>query len=473
MKRFAFFALFVLACAPSHRASAAGIVRIANGDCAALAAAASAPAGAQPAQIILASNGQYGYCPFTVNAPIMIDGNGASLGLMYSLTTSQITIAPKAGLIIRNLNFVSGGNPGTAGGTYVCGPFGLTCNVYTSPIITNRGLLTLDAVSVKGVAYGTNAFIHTFGNVYLHNATLMGSADAFNFPLIDIDGDAGSVFVDQSTLVASTPFSLSDSEPVSKSDVLSGSQITVSNSILAQAQPTSAPMLCGTPGNSSAPNLLVPLNSKGGNLTTDSSCALQGPNDHVAADIGLADFGTHGGVVGTLALNPGSPAIGNGIASNCAATDARGAARGMAACDSGAYEFGGGQGQLVASGMSGLYYNQANNGHYVSVQRLGGNFALVIWNTFDATGKPAWVYGVGTVDGTKIQMPQVVQNIGGTLHSGGAVTGVIPTLWGSMTLDVSSCYAAHLNYQSSQPLFGSGSIDLRRLVFVNGLDCSN
>ncbi|MBS0556489.1 MAG: hypothetical protein JSR27_03640 [Proteobacteria bacterium] len=471
MKRQALLGILVIALTPMQYAAAAGIVRIANGDCHALATAASAPASAQPVQISLASRGQYGYCPLTVNANVSIDGNGASMGMMYSLTTSQIAIAANASLAIRNLNFVSAGDPGTAGGTYVCGPFGLTCNVSTYPIITNRGSFSLDAVSAQGIAYGSNSFIHSFGSIYLRNATLTGSSDAFNFSLFDLDGIASTLVVDQSTLVAATPFSLSDSEPHSSADALSGNQITVSNSILAQTKPTSN-SLCGNAGGSLVPGLLSPLNSKGGNLTTDSSCDLQGPSDHVAANIGLADFGTHGGVVGTLALDFSSPAIGNGVSANCAATDARGVARGTAACDSGAYEFGGGQGQLAASGMSGLYYNQANNGHYVSVQRLGGNFALVIWNTFDATGKPAWVYGVGTLDGTKIQMPQVVQNIGGTLHPGGAVTGATPTLWGSMTLDVSSCHAAHLNYQSTQPLFGSGSIDLRRLVFVNGLDCS-
>ncbi len=472
MKRHAIIGLFAIALAPIQFASAAGIVRIANGDCHALATAASAPASAQPVQISLASRGQYGYCPFTVNANVSIDGNGASLGLMYSLTTSQITITPNASLAIRSLNFVSAGDPGTAGGTYVCGPFGLTCNVSTYPIITNRGSLSLDAVSARGIAYGTNSFIHSFGGIYLRNVTLTGSSDAFNFSLFNLDGIASTLVVDQSTLVAPTPFSLSDSEPHSNADALSGNQITVSNSILAQANPASN-SLCGNAGGSLVPGLLSPLNSKGGNLATDSSCNLQGPNDHVVADIGMADFGTHGGVVGTLALDSGSPAIGNGIASNCAATDARGAARGTTTCDSGAYEFGGGQGQLGVSGTSGLYYNKANNGHYVSVQRLGGNFALVIWNTFDETGKPAWLYGVGTISGTTIQVPQVAENVGGILHPGGAVSGATPTLWGSMTLDVSSCYAAHLTYQSAQPLFGSGTVDLQRLVFINGLDCSN
>ena len=106
-------------------------------------------------------------------------------------------------------------------------------------------------------------------------------------------------------------------------------------------------------------------------------------------------------------LNTNSPAIGNGVAANCEATDARGKTRGQQGCDSGAYEFGGGEGQLGAAGMSGVYFNAANNANYVSVQRLGGDFALVIWNTFDELGAPAWLYGVGTVSGSNIHVAQV------------------------------------------------------------------
>jgi len=124
------------------------------------------------------------------------------------------------------------------------------------------------------------------------------------------------------------------------------------------------------------------------------------------------------------------------------------------------------------SGTTGLYFNHANNGHYVTVQRVFDNNALVIWNTFDENGKPAWMYGVGAINGGSIHVEQVAENLGGILQPGGAVSGVTPTLWGTFDLDVSSCYTATLNYHSVLPQFGNGTVHLERLAFVTGLDCS-
>ena len=447
MKQLAFFSLLVIALTPTHFASAAGIVRIANGDCAALAAAAS---GHGPSSIVLARNGSYSACSLNVTGNISIDGAGAQMQIAAGAT--QIAVASTGALTLRNLNFV-GANQTTAAGTIKATIPQPNFIYIVPPLIQNGGQLLLDSVSLSG-AYllssvsGGGGILASGGHTDMNNVSIVDNEfDLGGFELFD-----GDISISQSTIANNSgAYAVFRSGPA-----------TITNSIIATANGAT---VCTSGFGGSA-------DSGGGNITTDASCAFNGADDRVVANAGLGDVGTHGGVVTTLSLNHDSPAIGNGISANCSATDARGVARGAATCDSGAYEFGGGQGQLGASGTSGLYYNQANNGHYVSVQRLGSNFALVIWNTFDETGKPAWLYGVGTINGTTIDVPQVAENVGGILHPGGAVSGATPTLWGSMTLDVSSCYAAQLRYQSTQPLFGSGSVALQRLVFVNGLDCS-
>jgi hypothetical protein len=453
----------------AQQAAAAGITRIANGDCDGLAAATSTPAAAGASHIVLARNGQYGYCPLTINGEVSIDGNGASVGVEYSQTTSDITVAPKASLTIHHLNFVSAGDPKNDTDTYSCYIFGLLgtfqCPVYVYPLITNRGSLTLDTVSATGVVYGSDSFIHTYGDVYLRNVTLVGNTSDFNNPLFIVDGNSSSVLIDHSTLVTNAPFILEDSQSTGS---VSANQITFSNSILAHANPEFRE-LCGFPSSALPP---LPPASNGGNIFTDDTCISSGPNDRVVADVLFAEFATHGGVVGNLALDQSSPAIGNGLVANCAATDARGAARGQTSCDSGAYEFGGGQGHIAEAGTSGLFFNHGNNGHYVTVQRVFDNNALVIWNTFDAHGAPAWVYGVGSIDGGHIHVDQVAENLGGTLGPGGAVSGATPKLWGTFDLDFSDCNNAKLSYDSVMPAFGSGSVTLERLAYVTGLDCS-
>lgn len=269
-----------------------------------------------------------------------------------------------------------------------------------------------------------------------------------------IFGAAGVVEISHSTIAGNQlPFG-----------AFSAGNISIANSIIVDNGALNCASANGNPG----PH----VTSLGGNITDDPSCGLNAPGDRVVADAGLLDYAKHGGVVGTWALNYNSPAVRNGLAANCEATDARGASRGQNGCDAGAYELGGGNGHLAASGMTGLYFNAASNGHYVSVERLAGDQVLVIWNTFDQNGTPAWLYGVGTVSGSTIHVTQVAQNVGGVLHAGGAVTGATSTLWGSFDLNVHDCHAATLNYQSALPLFGAGAIDLQRLTYVNGLDCS-
>jgi len=243
--------------------------------------------------------------------------------------------------------------------------------------------------------------------------------------------------------------------------VLGNGAMTIANSIIVNQ----GAALC------SSGTRHAPFTSRGGNIVSDASCPFNGPNDKVASDPHVLDFALHGGVALSLALNYDSPAIGNGLQANCEASDSRGLARGQSRCDSGAYEVGGGNGKLTATGMSGLYFNAANNGHYVSIQRLYGALALVIWNTFDEQGVPAWLYGVGTVAGNQIHVPQVAQNVGGKLHAGGSVDVSTPTLWGSFDVTLSDCYNATLSYNSPQAQFGSGSTTLQRLAFLDGVNC--
>ena len=272
----------------------------------------------------------------------------------------------------------------------------------------------------------------------MRNTTLAGNYS----PLIE-----GNVTISNST-IANNAGSLFDDQ----------STVSIGNSIVVGNQPGCA--------------LNPVISSLGGNVSDDSSCKLSATNDRLVADAHLLEIGTHGGVVQNVALRNDSPAIGNAIVANCEATDARGFSRGQSACDSGAYEFGGGNGQISATGMSGLFYNSANDGQYITIQRLHNDSALVIWNTFDENGAPAWVYGVGDVSGQSIHVSQVGRKSGGTLM-GGTVVGASAAVWGTMDVNLSDCYNMTLSYNSSDPNFGSGSTPLTRLAFLDGVDCAH
>jgi hypothetical protein len=454
--------LFVVA-AVTQQAAAGGIVHVANGDCAGLAAAANSLPGSEPALIVLARGGTYASCSFVVKGNIVIDGAGATLMPPSSATPSvtaptAIGIAAGAALVLRNLQI--GDAAGTPAGTAApkSGPGPKFCCIIDEPWISNGGTLTLDSDSINGAYQGgapevvSTSLVDNGGSLIVRNTTFFNNV---------VTGDAvivnyGNADISNSTLVTGPAY-----DATTLIDAQAGT-VTLSNNILFNNGAYPGPA-CIVNGGTIASN--------GGNVFGDSSCGAANHNDRIASDPQALDFGLHGGVIGTLALDTTSPALNAGLAANCAATDARGLSRSTQSCDAGALEVGAGSGRLSASGMSGLYYNAANNGHYVTVQRLYGDNALVIWNTFDEHGVPAWLYGVGTVNNGTIHVAQVARNVGGTLHAGGGVSGATPTLWGSFDFTLGDCFSANLSYNSPDAAFGSGSTALQRLAFVDGLDC--
>ena len=77
------------------------------------------------------------------------------------------------------------------------------------------------------------------------------------------------------------------------------------------------------------------VTSLGGNVEKGDTCGFGHPTDRRSTDPLLGPLADNGGPTETLALAPGSPAI--GLASGCSVTDQRGASR-TGPCDSGAYQ---------------------------------------------------------------------------------------------------------------------------------------
>jgi len=455
--------LFVLA-AIAQQAAAAGVIHVADGDCAGLVAAAGAAPGSEPALIVLARGGTYNACKVEVKGKIVIDGAGATLVPSQTSSSSipsdtAIQVDAGAALTLRNTQVgVAATTPAKPAVKTPAAP--KFCCIVEEPWISNAGTLTLDSDSISGAYLGGGPLViaptllANSGSLIVRNTSFVGNVQTGD----GVISNSGDIDISHSTLVTAPGYTASALIKATAGTV------TIANSILFNNGSSYPGPACNVAGGT--------VVSRGGNVFGDASCGLQGANDRLALDLHALDFGLHGGVVGTLALDTTSPALSAGVAANCEATDARGLSRSTQTCDSGALEVGAGNGRLSASGISGLYYNAANNGHYVTVQRLYGDQALVIWNTFDEHGVPAWLYGVGTVaaDGT-IHVGQVAQNVGGTLHAGGGVSGATPTLWGSFDFRATDCFNATLTYASPNAGFGSGTTTLQRLAFVDGLDC--
>jgi len=96
----------------------------------------------------------------------------------------------------------------------------------------------------------------------------------------------------------------------------------------------------GTEGDCEYVMGAVTPSSAGGNLLGQAGCvAVEVGGDAISTSPGLSALAMNGGATETMALEPGSPAL--AIATGCPATDQRGVARPLTACDAGAYEMSG------------------------------------------------------------------------------------------------------------------------------------
>lgn len=216
------------------------------------------------------------------------------------------------------------------------------------------------------------------------------------------------------------------------------------------------------------------VDSLGHNLDSDGSCGFNQPTDLSATNPRFGDFGDHGGLVPTVALRPGSPAIDAGDPNRCTLVDGRGFVRVHGRdwdCDAGAYERDG-RASDIQPALTATWFDVREDGHYFNVQVLDGNRneVLVHWNTFDADGNHLWLQGLGQIQGHRVDM--VLLKYGGMRYPVLDPADRTFEPWGTLTLAFSSCWRAVALYEPLDPAFGpSAESRLIRLTATAGLSC--
>ena len=127
---------------------------------------------------------------------------------------------------------------------------------------------------------------------------------------------------------------------------------------------------------------------------------------------------------------------------------------------------------LAEGGITGLYFNPAADGSYISVLETNYN-TLVIWNTFDDDGNQLWVYGVGDLlnNGSTVVADTYINRSVGFLPNGEVDAEAEP--WGQLRLDLTSCTEGTFTYHSDLPEFDSGQFPIVRLAYSKQIGCDD
>lgn len=121
---------------------------------------------------------------------------------------------------------------------------------------------------------------------------------------------------------------------------------------------------------------------------------------------------------------------------------------------------------------SGTWYQPAQNGHGLQVQMIGepGNQQLVvIWFAY-LNGQQRWLLGVGPVVGDQANLAMTITH-GAQFPPHFVAADVLREPWGSLSFRSIDAQNAHIEWNSSLPGYGTGSLDLTRLTTLMGKDC--
>jgi hypothetical protein len=125
---------------------------------------------------------------------------------------------------------------------------------------------------------------------------------------------------------------------------------------------------------------------------------------------------------------------------------------------------------LSPGGINGFYYNPGADGHYVYV--LETDFTtLVVWNTFNTNGGQAWIFGTGKLENGKAVVTDAYVNRSDGYSTDGSLKGLEVVPWGTLEVEMTSCWDGTVVYQSDLPEFGSGQFPIRRLAFAKQIGC--
>jgi len=129
------------------------------------------------------------------------------------------------------------------------------------------------------------------------------------------------------------------------------------------------------------------------------------------------------------------------------------------------------QSDFVVDGrISGHWRDPARDGEGLTVEIFSADRGGVIWFTYDNSGAQVWIVGIGTISGSSLIIEHATITDSGTFTDFNP-DDVVRTNWGSLALEFSDCDTGSMSY-AGLPEFGSGSIQLQRLVGIQGHDCN-
>ncbi len=127
--------------------------------------------------------------------------------------------------------------------------------------------------------------------------------------------------------------------------------------------------------------------------------------------------------------------------------------------------------------LSGIWYDPNNSGYGFDLEfndaDNGQRIVQTFWYTYQPDGAPLWLSGLGFGSGNTIDMDLVqLGGSGANFPPAFVADSVSATPWGHVTLRFDGTSRLSVDYNSTLPGYGSGTLDLQRLSVLAGRQCS-
>ncbi|PIV32844.1 MAG: hypothetical protein COS34_11185, partial [Lysobacterales bacterium CG02_land_8_20_14_3_00_62_12] len=129
----------------------------------------------------------------------------------------------------------------------------------------------------------------------------------------------------------------------------------------------------------------------------------------------------------------------------------------------------------LSAGQSGAWYQPTKTFQGYFLEMLSPSQALVIWFTYEPTGKQAYLLGIGNVVGDTITFPELTHTRGGRYGDSFNAANVVRENWGSLVMTFDSCSHGYASYLQSELAWSQGwpteQLNIDRLTTISGLGC--
>jgi hypothetical protein len=126
---------------------------------------------------------------------------------------------------------------------------------------------------------------------------------------------------------------------------------------------------------------------------------------------------------------------------------------------------------MLTGGFTGNWYNPETDGQGFQLQVLPNGEALALWFTYDADGNQVWLIGNNRIVGNKVTM-DMLRPKGARFGPAFNPDDVEMQPFGSVTLTFEDCNSGSVTWESDDPQFGWGEMNIQRLTKSAGASCS-